>query len=142
MSDTPASVMHAMLGRIRTASAKYWKTVTELTDTESIISVETPKGVDAFKLRTDDENVYIEFPAGLFDADFEVEPGGPEFHRGERMRKIRLSARQTTMISVRPDGTSQARVCASRYLKDEAHRKCVQSLMLLAQARLLLELGV
>jgi hypothetical protein len=143
MSDTPTSVvMDAMLRSIGNPSTDYWQMVTELTDTGPVLSVETPKGVDAFKLRTGDKNVYIEFPAELFDADFEVEPGGPEFHRGERVRRIRLSAHHVTTIAVRPDGTCLCRLRASRYLEDEGRRERARLLMLLAQARLLLKLGV
>jgi hypothetical protein len=142
MSDTPTSVMHAMLGRIRTHSTDYWKTVTELTDIGPVISVETPEGERAFKVRAGSKNVHIDFAAGLFDADFEVEPDGPVFDGDERVRSIQLSVHHTCWIAVRPDGTSFCRVKASLYLEDSTARWEVRSLMLLAQARLLLYLGV
>ena len=149
MSDTPTSVMHAMVGAIMAKNMEgleedgcYWETVTDLPN-NGAIEVRTRKERErAFTIRVTQGSVHVHFPRGLFDADFDVEPDGPEFSDGRRTRRVWVSKSKTLVVSMRSNGGCFHVLSPSTYLDDEGVRKTLLYAMLLAQARLLLKLGV
>ena len=148
MSDTPTSVMHAMVGAIMAKNMKgreedgcYWETVTEVDN--SGVWVRTRKEREwAFKIWVSHGSVYVHFPPGLLDADFDVEPGGPEFREGRRARRVWVSKSKLLVVLMQLDGGCFHVLSPSNYLDSEGVRKTFLYAMLLAQARLLLKLGV
>jgi hypothetical protein len=146
MSDTPTSVMHAMVGAIMGENNKhgtnYWKTVSHLDQEQSITVHPRDESEWAFRVRAGVENVFVHFPSGLFDADFVVESDGPEFRHGQRVRKVRVSQSKILVVMMKPDGSCFYYTPPSRYLESESLRTAILHAMALAQARMLLRLGV
>lgn len=153
MSDDPRVVQAMMLDglreRLREArgpgAPEFWETVTDLTGTESEITVEYAR-IWAFKLSVLGTKVEITFPPGLLDQDLVHDSEPQRTSRGTFIRKIQLTTKlddpaQEVNIKWSSDGVCSCSIDPGRYLRDEPVRLAVRRLLLLALARVLLSLG-
>lgn len=119
----------------------YWEHVIDL-DNNGKVTV--GHGRDwAFKVQLMDTGlgVRITFLPGLLDSDFQMRESIRHANPGTYIRKIFVTAELNVMVCA-TDSSCYCNVLTSQYNEKPIVREAVQKLLLLAQARLLLRLGV
>lgn len=143
MSEEARKVKEEMLRNLRECRPEYtyWQHVTDLDNDEEVT---VGRGRDwAFKVRLSDTGlgVRITFLPGLLDHDFQTGEWIRLADPGPHVRTIFVTPELQTMVCV-TDSSCYCTVLASHYNEMPNVRTEVQKLLLLAQARLLLRLGV
>ena len=128
--------MEKMVDALKAKSSSYW----EITQhNPNAWTVGKGGGDWAICLRARSETAQICIPAGLVDTEFQNEPDGPQFSNGQRLRMVQVDRARALGLVYSERGYWYVTLNAEEYETSKIH---VLKLMLLAQARLLMRMGV
>lgn len=137
MSAETRAVRDAMIDALKAKSTDYWEFQPDGEET-----VVVGKGTHwAVHVQARTTRTMACFPEGLLDADFENEHDGPLFVRGKRVRTIVVDVDNDIVVlhDPRAGGFWYFDVKPEKY---EEIKTSLLKLMLIAQARLLIQMGV